>query len=325
LTIDYTPQVAVEGKEAGADMVIAYHPPLFKPVKRLTAGDLIFDAIRRGVAVYSPHTALDAAEGGTNDMLADVLGMETADRQPLRMVQPVLSHYKVVTFFPPEIYEKVSAAMFDAGAGHIGNYSHCGFRSAGTGTFLGAGNTNPTIGTPGKLENAQELRFETIVPMAKLNAVLAAMTKAHPYEEPAFDVVPMTIPTSDKGMGRIGHLPKPTPRVELFERIKTGLGIDQILAAGPEQGSVTRVACCAGSCGDLLDDAIAQKVELYLTGEIKHHDALKAAAAGMTVVCTLHSNSERAVLKRVQAQLAEQLPELQTFLSKSDRDPFDIR
>ncbi len=118
---------------------------------------------------------------------------------------------------------------------------------------------------------------------------------------------------------------EPTSRAELLDRIKAGLELSKLLVAGPLEGQVTRVAACAGSCGDLLEDAIAQRIDLYLTGEMRHHDALKAARAGMTVVCALHSNSERAVLKRVRQRLLERAPALPVHLSQADRDPFSIR
>src|SRR3954470_14818308 len=125
LTIDYTPEVACEAAGAQCDAIIAYHPPIFDPIKRVTAPGAVFDAIRRGVAIYSPHTALDVAEGGTNDMLADAIGIGAADRAPLRVIETKDSQHKLVTFVPAEALEKVSAALFAAGAGRIGEYSQC--------------------------------------------------------------------------------------------------------------------------------------------------------------------------------------------------------
>jgi dinuclear metal center YbgI/SA1388 family protein len=323
LCIDYTRGVAEEAKQAGCELIIAYHPPLFEAVRRITAGSVVFDAIRRGLAVYSPHTALDVADGGTNDMLADALGL--AERSPLRLIESKAREYKLVTFVPEEHVERVSSALFAAGAGRIGNYSSCSFRSPGTGTFFGEEGTDPVVGQAGKLEQAAELRVETVVPIARIAQVVAALEQSHPYEEPAFDLVQLAAPPATTGLGRIGDFPKPVERRELIGRIKREVGIDHLLIAGPADGAITRAAVCAGACGNLLDDALAQKAELYLTGEVRHHDAIKAAAAGMTVVCTLHSNSERAVLKRLAAKLNEKLPELAVQVSEVDRDPFAVR
>lgn len=323
LAIDYTDDVAAERESLGCNLVIAYHPPIFSAIKRLTAGHVVFDAIRRGVAIYSPHTALDVAEGGTNDVLCDVLGVSR--RSPLKLSETKATQYKLVTFVPEEALDRVSRALFDAGAGRIGKYSACSFRNPGTGTFFGEEGTNPAIGQSGRLEQAPEVRIETVVPIAKVVAVVEALRKSHPYEEPAFDLNQLAAAPEGIGIGRVGEFDAPVDRGELFARIKRGLELDHLLIAGPTEGSVQRIATCAGACGDLLDDAIAQNAGLYLTGEMRHHDAIKAARAGLTVVCTLHSNSERATLRRLKQRLESALPGLACHLSRSDCDPFQIR
>ena len=327
LTIDYTADVAEEASREGCDCVVAYHPPIFDALKRVTAGGqgLIFDAVRRGVALYSPHTALDVAVGGTNDMLADAVGLPEDGRTPIRLYEPKAKQYKLVTFVPENALEKVSRALFEAGAGRIGDYSSCSFRTPGTGTFFGEEGTNPAAGKSGQLERVQEVRVETVVSIAKIAEVVKALRASHPYEEPAFDLNQLAAPPEGLGLGRVGELQEPVERAVLFERIKRELELGHLLIAGPAEGAVRRVAVCAGACGDLLNDALAQKAELYLTGEIRHHDAIKAARAGVTVVCTLHSNSERAVLKRLKQKLEGKAPGPTFLLSRADRDPFVIR
>jgi dinuclear metal center YbgI/SA1388 family protein len=322
LCIDYTAAVAQEAAQLGCDGVIAYHPPIFSPLKRLTGG-VVFDAVRRGVAIYSPHTALDVADGGTNDVLADVLGL--TQRGPLKPSKPATSQFKLVTFAPATTIESLSQALFAAGAGNIGNYSSCSFLSVGKGTFFGEEGTEPAVGEAGQLEMADEIRLETLVPAGKVAAVVTALRTTHPYEEPAFDLVPLATPPTTQGIGRIGQLVPAVARTELFARIKRELAIDHLLIVGPTDGAVSKAAVCAGSCGDLLNNAIAAGVDLYLTGEMKHHDAMKAVAAGVTVVCTLHSHSERVTLKRLQSRLSTALPRIAFVLSTMDRDPFTIR
>jgi dinuclear metal center YbgI/SA1388 family protein len=323
LTIDYTSEVACEAAGAKCDAIVAYHPPIFEPIKCIVAGSLIFDAIRRGVAIYSPHTALDVAEGGTNDVLADIL--ELGDRKPLKLLEPKSTRYKLVTFVPEEALEKVSCALFDAGAGQIGNYSSCSFRIKGSGTFFGEAGTNPTVGQAQKLERVDEVRLETIVPIDRVDAIVSALRRAHPYEEPAFDLNQLAAPPQGIGQGRVGRLPSEVSADMLINRIKRELKVDYVLVAGDPSRLVRRAAVCAGACGKLLDHAIAQRVDFYLTGEMRHHDALKAASAGITVVCTLHSNSERLALKRLRDRLAAGLPGLAIHLSQKDRDPFAVR
>jgi putative NIF3 family GTP cyclohydrolase 1 type 2 len=288
------------------------------------------DAIRRGVAIYSPHTAWDVAEGGTNDLLADAVGL--AERAPLRIVAPAAKELKLVTFVPGTHIQAVSSALFAAGAGHIGNYSSCSFRTAGVGTFLGEAGSNPTVGQAGRLETANEIRLETILPLSKVAAVVAALKSAHPYEEAAFDLNTLATPPTGSGQGRIGDLPHPKTVSELASMLKQALGLSALLIAGEENRSVKRVAMCAGAGGELLDDAIRQNANLFLTGELRHHDALKAINAGMATICTLHSNSERPSLMRLKSRLTSQLeshPDSaklpQVLVSQMDRDPFVIR
>jgi dinuclear metal center YbgI/SA1388 family protein len=323
LCIDYTPEVACEAAGAKCDAIIAYHPPIFETLKRVTAGSVIFDAIRRGVAIYSPHTALDVATGGTNDMLADAIGISADDRGPLRLIEPKADQYKLVTFVPQEHVEKVAQALFDAGAGRIGDYTQCSFRSPGTGTFFGEDGTNPAVGQKGKLEQTAEIRIETVMPIARLNEVLTALRRSHPYEEPAFDLVQLAAAPEKLGQGRLGRVDG-TDRADIIARIKKELSLPHLLIAGPLRGPVRTAACCAGACNDMFKDALSAKADLYLTGEMRHHDAITAANAGMTVICTLHSNSERAVLKRLIARLNALLPDFPVVQSVHDRDPFQI-
>src|SRR5579863_2605145 len=147
LTVDLTRPVLEQAIADRCAAVIAYHPPLFEAAKRFLAGSIAFEAARAGIAVYSPHTALDAAEGGTNDVLADVVGM--TDRAPLRLLEAGDVAYKLVTFVPAEHVDAVSRAVFEAGAGQIGRYSSCSFRTPGTGTFFGEEGANPVVGKAG--------------------------------------------------------------------------------------------------------------------------------------------------------------------------------
>ncbi|HWB53029.1 MAG TPA: Nif3-like dinuclear metal center hexameric protein [Tepidisphaeraceae bacterium] len=321
LTIDYTPAVADEAKQLGCELVVSYHPPIFSGLKRIVGPSPIFDALRNGTAIYSPHTALDVAAGGTNDLLAEILGIK--DPQPLRLNDAKPGEYKLVTFVPEENLEPLAQALFNAGAGGIGRYSHCSFRAKGEGTFWGDESTNPAIGEKGKLTKTPEVRFETIVNARQLPAVLSAFYRAHPYEEPAIDLLQLAVPPAQVGQGRIGRLPN-VERTELFAQIKRGLSLSNLLVSGPTTGKVSKAACLAGAGRQHLPDAIAQKAELYLTGEIPHHDALAAARAGMTVVATLHSNSERPILPKLSKRLTEKLPDLHVHVSQADRDPFII-
>jgi len=324
LCIDLTRDVLAEAVRRRADAVVAYHPPIFKGLKRLVPGEIAYEAVRAGIAVHSPHTALDKAAGGTNDVLADLLYL--TDRRPLRP-EPAGEDdaVKLVVYVPEPDADHVAEAIFDAGAGRIGGYDRCSFRLSGTGTFRGGEGTNPAIGQVGELERVEEVRLETVVPDARLAGVLAAMRRAHPYEEVAFDLFPRRAEPARLGLGRIGDFEEPVPREVVIGRVRRELGVSDVLVAGPLGGEVRRVAVCAGSCGELLDEAARQGAEFYLTGELKHHDALRAARLGMTVACVLHSNSERPTLEVLRRRLASVLPDsLEVAVAEGDVDPFRV-
>ena len=323
LTIDLTRAVLEEARAARAEAVVAYHPPLFAAQKRFIAGagSIAFEAARAGIAVFSPHTALDVAPGGTNDVLADAVGM--TDSVALRALEPRDGALKLVTFVPAEHVEAVSEALFAAGAGRIGNYSSCSFRAPGTGTFFGEQGSDPSVGQPGRLEHAPEVRVETVVPPGCVGAVVAALRAAHPYEEPAFDLVRLAPAPDHRGFGRVGTVARASVG-ELVARIKRALAVDRVLLVGDPARQVSRVAVCAGSGAELVPDALAAGAQLLLTGELRHHDALGAAGSGLSVVCTRHSTSERGALRPLRDGLASRMPGVEVTCSLADRDPFEI-
>ncbi len=329
LCIDLTPSVLAEAKRAKAQMIMAYHPVIFKPISSVTrrANTIVFDAIRAGIAVYSSHTALDAAEGGTNDCLADVLDLR--DRRPLKLDSSE-GHCKAVVFMPPDDLAKVGHAAFEAGAGIIGDYSNCSFFSHGIGTFCGGEKTNPTIGQPGSSEVVEEIRLELAIPRKKIEEVTKAIRRAHSYEEPAIDIYSLENQLDSIGMGRVGRLPRPTRLNTLVNRIKKGLEVPKVLQTVGSASAIRKdsligtVAVAAGSCGDLWRSAVEAHAGLYITGEMRHHDALAAAATGMTVVCVGHSNSERLTLGKLAERLRSATSNLKVILSQEDRDPFEI-
>jgi len=325
LTIDITNDVVAEARRLKTDLIVSYHPVIWDGLKKITSegpSSSVYELIRNRIAVFSIHTALDAATGGVNDGLAEIVGIE--DGKPIGdyVDNPAGDNYKLVVFVPIESLANVSNAVFDAGAGAIGNYSNCGFSADGTGTFLPLEGAKPTIGKKGKLEKVLELRFETIVPAEKLDKVVAAMKKAHPYETPAFDIIRLYDSRNKFGLGRIGKLARPLRIEEIIERIKKYTGAKAIGIIGKEKRLVKTAAVCAGSCGKLVNLVIAAKADFYLTGELKHHQALAAQEADLTCICLSHSVSERFILKKFAKQLQKQLNSVTIRVSKKDADPF---
>jgi len=339
LTIDITSDVVAEAKRLKTDLIVSYHPVIWDGLKKITTdgqGGVVHDLIGSQIAVFSIHTALDSAIGGVNDGLAEIVGI--VDGKPIGdyVDSPAGDNYKLVVFVPIKSAAKVSNAVFAAGAGAIGNYSNCGFQSEGIGSFLPLEGSRPAIGEKGNLETVPEIRFETIVPAEKLGGVTAAMKKAHPYETPAFDVFKLYGSESKFGLGRIGKLEKPMRIQKIVERIKKETKAKAIGIVGDEKRLVKKAAVCAGSCGKIINSVIAERCDLYLTGELKHHQALAAQEAGLTCICLSHTVSERFILKKFAKQLQKQIKQtplesrrkktltgqITIKISKKDADPF---
>jgi dinuclear metal center YbgI/SA1388 family protein len=317
-----TPESAAEAVESGAHLVVTHHPILFRGVKRLTAatpeGRMLLSLIRAGVGVYSTHTAYDNASGGINDALASRLQLQ--DIVPLRR-QAGPRPCKVVVFVPETDLGRVSEAMFAAGAGKIGEYSQCSFRLSGTGTFFGAETTNPSVGAKGRREEVSEYRLEVACPESRIDAAIAAMRRAHSYEEPAFDVYPLRPEPGSRGEGRIGKLPVPTPLAQLTKMIKQQLNGGHIQMVGPAERVIQSVALACGAGAEFLDNAARAGADAFLTGEMRFHDYLAAQAQGIALILPGHYATERFGVEELAARLQKQWPDLQIWASKRESDP----
>ena len=332
LCVDMTDAVVEEAVAAGTNMVVAYHPPIFAPIKRLRASSRETDAgvlraLHRRLHIYAMHTALDAAEGGTNDILARLCGIQRTE--PFEDVPAGPFGLKVVVFVPPAEVDRVAEAMFAAGAGRIGHYEKCSFRLRGTGTFFGTDEADPTVGRRGRLEHVDEVRLEAVVDPPSVAGVLQAIRRAHSYEEPAIDVYPLNPTRMRPGIGRIGTLPRPTTLGRLAGRLGKAVGAPAVRIIGRASQAVRRVAICAGSAGRLPDRSLrTADCDALVTGEVGHHDALHwirrrtGDRTGFGVIALGHWHSERPVLESVAEVLGTALPGLPVVISRQDRDPF---
>lgn len=322
LTIDITADVLKEAKKTNCNFIISYHPVIWDGLKTVQKDSIVYELVKNGISVYSIHTALDAVLGGVNDGLAEIVRIKNP--QPVGdFVQGSEKNYKIIVFVPVESLQKVADACFRGGAGWIGNYSHCSFNSTGLGTFFPLEGAKPAIGKKGKFQNVEEIKFESIVPAGKIENVVKAMKAAHPYEMPAYDVIKLYDFVDKIGLGRIGYLEKPAQLSSILKNIRRVTGAKVAGIVGPKKRIVNKAAVCAGSCGKLIMNAIAEKCDLYLTGEIKHHQAMAAQEAGMTAVCLSHTVSERFILKKVAKELQNDLNSVKIIISKADKDPFE--
>ena len=299
------PEVFDEAREKGADFLLLHHPLIFGGLSSVNTathpGDLIARAAREGLTVHAAHTNYDAAPRGVSVALADALGLEG----PLEVVAPRGGLRKLVVFVPEENADALADALSEAGAGVIGEYTHCTFRTPGTGTFLGGEGTNPYLGERGRLERVEELRLETVVSAHAAARAVAAVRASHPYEEPAFDVYPVEGRPEGCGYGRVGVLPEPLAPSDLVEHASDALGFPARLVADPEPGrKVERIAVLGGSGGSFVREAAASGAGAYVTGDLDYHDALLAESLGLVAIDAGHVATELPSLVPLAEQLA---------------------
>jgi dinuclear metal center YbgI/SA1388 family protein len=305
VTLDVTPELAVRAGREGVNLIVAHHPLFFQALKSirtdLPIGRTLAGLIKADIALLAVHTNLDAATDGVSDILAARLGL--AASRPLAGQAERL--VKLVVFVPESHAEQVRAAITTAGAGHIGNYSHCTFQTAGTGTFLPLAGTNPFSGQQGKLEYAPEFRLETILPEASSGQVITAMLQAHPYEEVAYDLYPLNNQLFTAGLGRVGEFSEPLPLAELIEKVKSGLQLDSVRVVGDAGRLVKVVAVCGGAGGSLISRAAAAGADVLVTGDVKYHEAQEACQLGLAVIDAGHFATERPAVDAVVAYLKD--------------------
>ena len=303
LALDVTAAVVEEASDMGAGMIIAHHPFPFHAMKTIrgdtTDGALLAQLLKKDICVYAAHTNLDAATGGVNDALAQIL--ELRDVLPLRPNKQAI--VKIATYVPSSHVETVWQAMSGAGAGNIGKYSQCGFRVAGKGTFLPGEGARPYIGAPNQLSTIDEVRIETVALAALSTGIIKAMIKAHPYEEVAYDVYSLQNAWIHGGLGRVGTLLEPETLLDFSVRVKKALGVQGVRFVGPSDAVVHSIAVCGGAGMDVVENARRCGAQVLLTGDIRYHDAQDALARGLYLVDGGHFATEVPVLKPLREYL----------------------
>jgi dinuclear metal center YbgI/SA1388 family protein len=302
------------------ELLVSYHPLLFRALRSLIAGPTpagrALRLVRAGVALACAHTNFDVAPGGAADALAEALGLE--EREGFGPVWGP-GTVKVVTFLPEDKADRVLDAVVAAGAGTIGNYTHCSFRAPGTGTFHAGEGTEPTVGERGALNREPELRLEFVAPTGRLDEVLSALVSAHPYEEPAYDVYKRQ---GDAGLlGRIGRVEGALTLRGLVERAKSALGPAALRFAGDPERAIGHVAVVPGAGGDLLGLAAARGAQAVVTGDVPHHRVREALDRGLGVVDPGHAATERPGVRRLEAWVRDLGVECRSFL-EIDPDPW---
>ncbi|HEX6593246.1 MAG TPA: Nif3-like dinuclear metal center hexameric protein [Bacillota bacterium] len=324
ITLDVVEDVVEEAIEREVNLIIAHHPLFFKPVHQLNLdepkGRLVQKLMKHNITVYAAHTNLDVAVGGVNDLLCDALGILERDVFIDTYTEKL---YKIAVFVPVSHMNEVLDALSDAGAGHIGNYSHCTFQTDGRGTFKPLEGTNPFIGTTNKLEKVEEVKIETIISEAKLTGAKKAIIQAHPYEEVAYDIYPLRNKGKTYGIGRIGMLPEKMTLQALGEHVKVAYGVPTIRVTGDLNRPVQKVAILGGSGEKYIESAQARGADVYITGDITYHQALDAQEMGMSIIDPGHHIEQimkESTKKYLESALADDSVEIVT--SAIQTEPF---
>jgi len=305
VALDPTEKTVKEAENKSVQMLVTHHPLLFHPLRRIDcqtpAGRMLQHLLQSRIALYAAHTNLDASPLGTNDALADILGL--TDTEVLFPQQRTMR--KIVTFVPPSDVDAVADRLAQAGAGNIGKYERCSFRAEGTGTFMGGKETHPVVGLPEQFERIPEIRLEMIVPQWRLAAVVAALRRVHPYEEPAYDIYPLENLSAQYGMGMVGNLPRPVSLAAFLKVLKRQLRIPA-LRHSPDTGrKVSRVAACGGSGGSLLEEAIRTGADVFVTADVKYH-SFHEALGRIVVIDAGHFETEHPVVATLATRLRQE-------------------
>ncbi|MGI8316120.1 Nif3-like dinuclear metal center hexameric protein [Halobacillus mangrovi] len=327
VTLDVLENVVDEAIEKNVDLIIAHHPVLFVKLSEINfdtpKGRVIRKLIQHDITVYAAHTNLDVAKGGVNDVMAEALNLEN--------VKPLLSSQqddlvKLTVFVPEEHADALRNAVSNAGAGHIGNYSHCTYQLSGEGTFKPLEGTNPYIGSKGELEMVKEKRIETIVPKSKLKDVLKAMEEAHPYEEVAYDLYPLLNEGETLGAGRIGRLPEPVSLEELCRLVKEKYSVPTVRFVGENTKPVKKVALLGGSGEKFIHQAKRSGADVYITGDLTFHLAQDAKEMGLSIIDPGH-HVEKIICQKVKDYLEKhcnQDSRLNIMISEANTEPFEF-
>ena len=272
LCLDVTEAVVDEAVALGCNLIVSHHPLIFSPLKRITGSNYIercvIKALANGIAIYSAHTNIDNAPGGVNYRIAEKLGL-----QNVRILVPKEDALlKLAVYVPVSAADAVRDALFAAGCGNIGNYDSCSYNVDGFGTFKANEGCNPFCGEVGELHREQEVRIETVLPAYLKNKVVAAMIKAHPYEEPAYDIYQLKNGWGSVGSGVIGELPAECDETEFLQCVKEKFNVGSVRHTPLLGKGVKRVALCGGAGGSFAGAALAAGADLYITGEARYHD-----------------------------------------------------
>lgn len=309
VALDPSESVISQAVEKGVDMLITHHPLIFKPVRKVSTQDFIgrklVKLIQNDISYYAMHTNFDCA------VMASEAGRRLGLKN-IRVLEPVYEEklFKIAVFVPEAQADKVRQAMTKEGAGFIGNYSDCTFNTEGFGTFLPREGTDPFIGRRGELSKVREIKIETIIDESKKDAVINAMLKVHPYEEPAYDIYPLDSSMPSVGLGCFGYLNQYVSAENLAERVKQAFHIPYVTYTGKPENKIACVAICPGSGTSVIGHALSCHADVLITGDVDHHAACDAREQGLFLMDAGHFGTEHFMAEFVRDYLKEKIQQI---------------
>ena len=322
ICLDSTEEVLDEAIAKNCNLIIAHHPIIFGGLKKLNGKNyverVIIKAIKNEIAIYCAHTNLDNVITGVNFKIAEKLGLLNCN-----ILSPKTGLLrKLVTFCPVEYAEKVREALFNAGAGNIGNYDECSFNSEGFGTFRASDSANPFVGDKNITHREKEVKIETIYPSIFENKILAALHKEHPYEEVAYDVFSLKNNYNLVGSGMIGELPDEQNTHDFLLQLKKKLSTDCIRHTAIHKEKVKKIAVCGGAGSFLLNDAIAAGADVFITSDFKYHQFFDAENR-IVIADVGHYESEQFTKELFLDLIKKKFPTFAALLSAVNTNPIN--
>lgn len=320
LTLDVTGETISEAVKLKAGLIISHHPLIFHGLKNISysnvTGKIISDAIKNNIAIYSCHTNLDSAWEGLNTFLAAKLGLTDIT---ILFPRPGFLK-KLVTFVPSDKAAGLRQALFSAGAGVIGDYDSCSYNLEGYGTFRGSEDTNPYVGQKGKLHSEKETRIEVIFPVNIKDKIISALVKNHPYEEPAYDIYPLENKWDRLGAGVAGSLENHLSGEEFLKLVKEVFGCEKLRYSGFTGEKIKKVAFCSGSGSSLLNEAIAQGAQAFVTSDVRYHSFIDAGGK-LLLIDAGHFETEQFSVNLIYNILIKKFPNFAVHFSKKSKNP----
>lgn len=320
ITLDITEEIIYEAISKKLNLIVCHHPIVFSGIKKLNGKNYIercvAKAIKNDIAIYAAHTNLDSVFGGVNSKICEKLNLQNC-----RILAPTPEFLKkLVTFVPVADAEKVRKALFEAGAGHIGNYDSCSFNQTGNGTFRGNDQTNPYVGEKNLLHTEEEIRIETIFPKHIQSKVIQALLQSHPYEEVAYDIYPLDNEYTQAGIGMIGELQEPVDELDFLRKLKETFKCEVVKHTQLLGKPISKVAVCGGSGSTYLGKAMAQKADIFISGDFKYHQFFDAE--NQIIIADIgHYESEQFTKEVFYELLTKKFPKFAVHLSDFSSNP----